>query len=405
MAKFSYLARDNQGNIKRGELIAPNEASLAKALRSKGLLLTHAESDVTKKTIFKKDISGLFGKITTTDKILFTRNMQVMIKAGLPISKALEILVKQTSKKNFKAIISDISSNVQKGKSFADSLALYPKIFPPLFINMIKVGEIGGELEKVLDQLATQMKKDSDLMSNIKSAMIYPVIILTLMIGVIIVMIIFVLPELANVFRDMQADLPLTTRMIIGFSDFISKYGIYVAIGIVLIGVIIYIILKNKEGRRKFHKLILIIPVLGINVKKVNLARFSRTMSTLLISGVPIVDTLKITGEVLGNSMYREAIIAASDDIKKGLRIVEVLDKNKKLFPPLVTQMVAVGEETGNLDNILKDVAEFYEADVTRTTENLASIIEPILMITLGAGVAVMAVAIVSPIYSMMEKI
>ncbi|MDD3888135.1 MAG: type II secretion system F family protein [Patescibacteria group bacterium] len=405
MPKFTYLARDNQGNIKRGELIAPNEASLAKALRSKGLLLTHAESDVTKKTIFKKDISGLFGKITTTDKILFTRNMQVMIKAGLPISKALEILVKQTSKKNFKAIISDISSNVQKGKSFADSLALYPKIFPPLFINMIKVGEIGGELEKVLDQLATQMKKDSDLLSNIKSAMIYPVIILTLMIAVIIVMIIFVLPELANVFRDIQADLPLTTRMIIGFSDFISKYGIYVAIGIVLIGAIIYIILKSKEGRRKFHKLLLVIPILGINVKKVNLARFARTMSTLLTSGVPIVDTLKITGEVLGNTMYREAILSASNDIKKGLRIVEVLDKNKNLFPPLVTQMVAVGEETGNLDSILKDVAEFYEADVTRTTENLASIIEPILMITLGIGVAVMAIAIVSPIYSMMEKI
>jgi len=405
MPKFSYLARDNQGNIKRGELIAPNEASLAKVLRSKGLLLTHAESEETKKTIFKKDISGLFGKITTTDKILFTRNMQVMIKAGLPISKALEILVKQTPKKNFKAIISDISSNVQKGKSFADSLALYPKVFPPLFINMIKVGEIGGELEKVLDQLATQMKKDSDLLSNIKSAMIYPVIILTLMIAVIIVMIIFVLPELANVFRDIQADLPLTTRMIIGFSDFISKYGIYVAIGIVLIGVIIYIILKSKEGRRKFHKLLLVIPILGINVKKVNLARFARTMSTLLTSGVPIVDTLKITGEVLGNSMYREAILAASDDIKKGLRIVEVLDKNKNLFPALVTQMVAVGEETGNLDSILKDVAEFYEADVTRTTENLSSIIEPILMITLGIGVAVMAIAIVSPIYSMMEKI
>jgi len=249
------------------------------------------------------------------------------------------------------------------------------------------------------------MKKDSDLLSNIKSAMIYPVIILTLMIAVIIVMIIFVLPELANVFRDIQADLPLTTRMIIGFSDFISKYGIYVAIGIVLIGVIIYIILKSKEGRRKFHKLLLVIPILGINVKKVNLARFARTMSTLLTSGVPIVDTLKITGEVLGNSMYREAILAASDDIKKGLRIVEVLDKNKNLFPALVTQMVAVGEETGNLDSILKDVAEFYEADVTRTTENLSSIIEPILMITLGIGVAVMAIAIVSPIYSMMEKI
>ncbi|MFA6295791.1 MAG: type II secretion system F family protein [Patescibacteria group bacterium] len=405
MPKFSYLARDNQGNIKRGELIAPNETSLAKVLRSKGLLLTHAESEQAKKAFFNKNISGFLGKITITDKILFTRNMQVMIKAGLPISKALEILVKQTSKKNFKAIISDISNNVQKGRSFADSLALYPKVFPPLYVNMIKVGEIGGELEKVLDQLATQMKKDSDLLSNIKSAMIYPVIILTLMIAVIIIMIIFVLPELANVFRDIQADLPLTTRMIIGFSDFISKYGIYVAIGIVALGFTIYIILRTKEGHRNFHKLILIIPVLGPNVKKVNLARFARTTSTLLTSGVPIINTLNITGEVLGNAMYKEAVLAAGSEVKKGLRLVEVLDQNKKLFPPLITQMVAVGEETGNLDNILKDVADFYETDVTRTTENLSSIIEPILMITLGIGVAVMAVAIVSPIYSMMEKI
>lgn len=405
MSKFTYIARDNSGNIKRGELIAPNEENLAKILRSKGLLLTHAESQETKKRLFNKDISGFFGKINTTDKVLFTRNLQVMIKAGLPISKALEILVKQTSKKSFKKIISDINSNVQKGKSLADSLALYPKTFPPLFVNMIRVGEVGGELEKVLGQLATQMKKDSDLLSNIKSAMIYPVIILTLMIAVIIVMIIFVLPELANVFRDIQADLPITTRIIIGFSDFISKYGIYVVIGIILFGIIIFIILRTKEGRRNFHKLLLIIPILGTNVKKVNLARFARTISTLLTSGVPIVKTLIITGEVLGNKIYRETVLAASNDVKKGVRLVEVLDKNKKLFPPLVTQMVAVGEETGSLDNILKDVAEFYEADVTRTTENLASIIEPILMITLGIGVAVMAIAIVSPIYSLMEKI
>ncbi len=405
MPKFTYLARDNQGNIKRGELTAPNEKSLAKTLRSKGLLLTHAEKEEIKKHFFSKDMSGFLSKITTTDKILFTRNMQVMIKAGLPISKSLEILVKQTSKKNFKKIISDISSNVQKGKTLADSLAVYPKIFPPLFVNMIKVGEVGGELEKVLDQLATQMKKDNDLLSNIKSAMIYPVIILLLMIAVVTVMIIFVLPELANVFRDVQADLPLPTRILIGFSDFISKYGIYVGIAIIALGVLFYIIIKTKEGHRRFHKILLVIPVLGINIKKVNLARFARTTSTLLVSGVPIVTTLNITGEVLGNSIYREAVYSAGDEVKKGLRLVEVLEKNKKLFPPLVTQMVAVGEETGSLDTILKDIAEFYEADVTRTTENLASVIEPILMITLGIGVAIMAIAIISPIYSLMEKI
>lgn len=405
MPKYTYLARDNSGNIKRSELIAPNEQSLAKILRTKGLLLTHAETESVKKPFFRKDISGLFGKITTTDKILFTRNLQVMIKAGLPISKALEILVKQTPKKNFKKIIQTISQNVQKGKSLADSLALYPKVFPPLFVNMIKVGEIGGELEKVLDQLATQMKKDSDLLSNIRSAMIYPVIILSLMIVVVTIMVIFVLPQLADVFRDIQADLPLTTRIIIGLSDFISEYGIYVLIGIVLLGILIYIIIRTKKGRRRFHRLLLMIPILGLNIKKVNLARFARTTSTLLTSGVPIIKTLNITGEVLGNSIYQEQIIAASEQVKKGTRLVDILDQDRKLFPPLITQMVAVGEETGSLDKILKDVAEFYEADVTRTTEDLASIIEPILMISLGIGVAIMAIAIVSPIYSLMEKI
>ena len=402
--KYTYLARDPEGKIKRGDLDAPNEKALAKILRNKGLLLTHAETEKKKKPLISKEMSGLFGRITITDKILFTRNLQVMIKAGLPISKALEILIKQTPKKNFKKIISKVSENVKKGKTLASSLAFFPKVFPPLFVNMIHVGETGGELEKVLNQLANQIKKDNELMSNIKSAMIYPVIILLLMIAVVIVMIIFVLPQLANVFRDIQADLPIATRILIGFSDFINKYVLFLIIGIILLGIMIYAVLRTERGKKKFHALLLKIPILGTNIKKVNLARFSRTASTLLSSGIPITETLNITSKVVGNKIYQKTIKQAAIKIKKGVRLVEILERNKKIYPPLITQMIAVGEETGSLDNILKDVAEFYETDVTRTTENLASIIEPILMIVLGLGVGIMAIAIVSPIYSLMEE-
>ena len=406
MPKYTYIARDENGNIKRGILDAPNEKNLAKILRNRKLLLTHAEFEEKKKALASKDLSGLFGKITIRDKILFTRNLQVMIKAGLPISKALDILIKQTQKKRFKKIISDVTENVKKGKTLADSLARYPKVFPPIFVNMIRVGETGGELEKVLGQLSDQMKKDFELMSNIRSAMIYPVIILSLMLSVIIMMIIFVLPQLADVFRDMQAELPLTTRMIIGLSDFTTQYGIFVAIAIVILGIIFYFtIMQTKSGKTKLHQLLLKIPILGSNIKKINLARFARTTSTLLISGIPIIKTLEITSKVLGNIPYQQAIKDASQKVKKGLRLVEILEENKKLFPPLITQMIAVGEETGSLDRILKDVAEFYEADVTRTTKDLASVIEPVLMIVLGIGVAIMAIAIVSPIYSLMEEL
>lgn len=344
-------------------------------------------------------------KVSLRDKIFFTKNLNVMIKAGLSLSQALHALAEQTPNKKFKKILWDVEQKVKKGQNFADSLKQYPKTFNELFISMIAAGEVSGNLEGVLNQLHTQMTRDHELISKIRGAMIYPIIVITAMVGIGTAMVIFVIPKFISIFEEVQAELPLPTRILINLSHFVTKNGIFLAIGLIVIIVILIKIFRTQAGRTFLHKLFLKLPILSTIVKKINLARFSRCLSSLLKTDIPIVEAFNISARVLGNIHYKNALFAAAEKIKKGERVHKCLAEKIKLFPPVVIQMVTVGEESGSLDSILEELANFYEDDIDQTMKNLPAIIEPILMLILGAGVAGIAMAVLMPMYSLSQSI
>ncbi|MDX9893296.1 MAG: type II secretion system F family protein [Patescibacteria group bacterium] len=353
-----------------------------------------------------------FGNILTktrsiklSQKIFFVQQLSVMLKAGISLSMALKTLSEQTTNKGFREILFDLQQSVEKGNLLSKGLEKYHKIFGDLFINMIRAGEASGKLEDVLHQLFLQMKKDHELVAKVKGAMIYPIIVITMMVAIGILVVIYVIPAISGVFKELEVDLPLATRILIWLSDFALKYGIFLAIGAVIIIAGFVKIINTPKGKQKFHQFLLKLPIVSPIIKKINLARFCRTISSLLRTDIPIVKSFEITANVLGNTIYRLALIDAKEKIKKGVSIRQSLDSYSKIFPPVVLQMIAVGEDTGALDEILEDSANFYEEEVSQTMENLPSIIEPVLMVVLGIAVAGMAVAVIMPMYSLSQSI
>ena len=344
-------------------------------------------------------------KISLTQRIFFVQQLGVMLKAGISLSVALKTLAQQTTSKSFGRILNDLQQGVEKGNLLSKGLEKYQKIFGELFINMVRAGEASGKLEDVLRQLFVQMKKDHDIIAKVKGAMIYPAIVVTMMIVIGILMLIYVIPTIAGVFKEINVPLPLATRILISTSDFAVKYGFYLAIGLIVLVIILGRIVSLPQGKHQFHQLLLRLPIAGSIIRKVNLARFCRSLSSLLKTDIPIVQSFEITSRILGNVIYRNALMEAKEKIKKGISIRESLAPHLKLFPPVVLQMIAVGEETGALDNILEESAIFYEEDVAQTMENLPSIIEPVLMVILGVGVGAMAVAVIMPMYSLSQEI
>ncbi|NTW22075.1 type II secretion system F family protein [Candidatus Falkowbacteria bacterium] len=343
--------------------------------------------------------------IPADEKLFFVRNLCVMLKAGVPLLSALQTLCKQSVNKHFIQVITDTSKAVEKGKSFTEALKLNPDVFGELFINMVEAGEVSGKLENVLDQLYIQMKKHHELISKIKGALTYPAVVLFAMGGIGIFMMLVVVPQITSMLKDFNTELPLATKIIIGVSDFLAKNT---TLALILIVAAIYVfirIYKTTTGRYYFDLLMIKMPIFGKIIKKVNLAKFARTVSSLLKTDIMIIKSFQITANVLGNIHYRAAINDIGDKIKKGTPINEVVATYPKLFPPIVTQMIAIGEQTGELDSILQELAEFYEEEVDTIMESLPSIIEPVLILVLGSAVGVMAVAIVMPMYSITTSV
>lgn len=344
-------------------------------------------------------------KVTLTQKIFFVQQLSVMIKAGISLSVALKTLSEQTTSKSFAKIMKNLQRGVEKGSLLSVGLKEYQNLFGELFISMIEAGEASGRLEDVLKQLFVQMKKDHEIISKVKSAMIYPSIVVTMMLAIGILMMVYVIPTITSVFTEMNVTLPLATRILIAVSEFTLQYGLFLGIG--AIGGIFGFtrLIKTKSGRKNFHQLLLRLPIVGAIIKKINIARFARSMSSLLKTDIPIIQSFEITSRILGNVMYKQALLEAKEKIKKGINIQESLSPYVTLFPPVILQMISVGEETGALDDILKESAEFYEEAVSQTMENLPSIIEPLLMVMLGVGVGGMAVAVMMPLYSLGQAI
>jgi type IV pilus assembly protein PilC len=358
-----------------------------------------------KKNNYLNQLLERLTSIPIAEKLFFVQYLGIMLKAGISLSMALKTLARQTKNKRFSNIIADVSMRVEKGVSFTESLRPHEKIFGQLFINMIESGEVSGKLEEVLKKLYIQFKKNHELVSKVKGALTYPAVILIAMAGIGTFMMIVVVPKITAMFKDFNAELPLATRILITVSDSLVAHGLLYLIGFIVLTLIIIQLIKTRRGKYIWHGLLLRLPIFGQIIKKINLARFARTISSLLKTDIMIIKSFQITANVLGNIYYREALLDMSNKIKKGGTINDIIANYPKLFPPVVTQMISVGEETGELDYVLEELAEFYEGEIDQTMNNLPAIIEPVLILTLGLVVGGMAIAVIMPMYSLTSVI
>jgi type IV pilus assembly protein PilC len=404
MTQFSYKAKTTEGEVKNGKIIANDQKEVEELMKRRGLFLISAK-DLSGKKKYEIKLPKFMQRVGLVDKMLFTRNLAVMLQAGLSFARALSILAEQTKSAYFREILQDISKDVQKGSSLGDSLAKYPKVFNNLFVSMVRVGETGGNLEEVLSLLALQLKKDHEITSKVKGAMMYPAVILTAMSLIGVLMMVFVFPSLLKMFSESGTELPVTTRALIFISESLQNYGLFILIGFIALLVMFIQTIKTPAGKKSFDGILLKIPVVNGIIMKVNVARFSRTLSSMITSGVSIVQALDVISGTLGNSYYKDSAADACKKVQKGLDLSEVMAEYGNIYPGMMIHMIEVGEETGSLENTLKQVAEFYEEEVDQFTSNLSSVIEPILMLVMGGAVGFFAISLIQPMYSIMETI
>jgi type IV pilus assembly protein PilC len=339
--------------------------------------------------------------IPLKEKLFFVQHLGVMVHSGISILTALRTLSEQTENKAFSKILKEVAVKIEGGTSLTQALKGYPNIFNELFINMVESGEISGKLEEVFKQLHIQMKKQYELIAKIRGALTYPVIVICIMLGIGAFMMVYVVPKISDVFKESGAELPLPTQILIGTSKLIIDNGPLVILGLIIFILSAIKIIKTKRGRYILQGVILKLPIVSGIIKKINLAKFARTTSSLMKTDIMIVEAFRITGNILGNLHYRQVVQEIGEGIKKGGQINETLKKYPHFFPPIVTQMVIVGEQTGEIDSILEDLSVFYEEEVDHIMENLPSIIEPLLILALGIGVGGMALAVIMPMYSL----
>ncbi|MBF0633039.1 MAG: type II secretion system F family protein [Nitrospinae bacterium] len=351
-----------------------------------------------------KDITLFDSGPTTKDVVIFTRQFATMISAGLPLVQCLNILGTSVDNKSFSRILLDIKAKVETGETFADALRKHPKVFDQLFTNMIEAGEVGGILDKILERLADYMEKAMALKGKVKSAMVYPAIILTVAIAVVIFLLVFVIPMFGKMFSDAGAALPWPTAVVLSASDFVIGYWYIVFLAPpALIGAFIYI-RKTEKGLDITDRIFIRLPVLGVLIQKVAVAKFTRTMGTLIASGVPIIEGLNITAKTAGQKVIEGAVLSIIDDIKQGKGLAEPL-KEQGVFPSMVVQMIEVGEQTGALDAMMNKIADFYDQEVDTAVEGLTSMLEPMLMVFLGVVVGFVVIAMYMPIFKMGDTV
>ena len=407
MPKYIYTAKSYTGQTKGGEIVAQDEKNIAQQLRAEGFLVTSI-------SLVKEDVKGAGSKASFMDsfvsvplkeKMVFARNLSIMVASGLTVSRALNNLAMQTENKAFKKILLDVYEEVQGGKSLSEGLAKYTNIFGELFINMVSVGETAGNLDEVLKIVAVQLDKENNLKSKVRGAMIYPAVILTVMFIIGIIMLTYVLPQLLSVFSGMGATLPPITQFLVDMSDTLKNNALMVTLS--FFGTIIFMqyFLRQPLGKKTLSWIAIKFPIFSPLIKQMNCARFARIYSSLLKSGVGAVEALKIISRTLTNYYYQQVLLGSVEDIQKGVNLSKVLSDHSDIFPILVSQIVQVGEETGKTEVVLLQLAEFYEEEVDQITKNLSAIIEPLLMVIIGVAVGFFAVAMLLPMYSMMDSI
>ncbi len=397
---WKWEAKTRQGEVRGGEMEAADDAAVKARLSQMGLEPTRVKK---KPREIHLKIPG-FGGVSTKDILVFTRQFSVMIDAGLPLVQGLEIIATQADNREFRRVLTDVKLRVESGSTFADALAVHPKVFDELFVQLVRAGEIGGMLDTILQRLGAYIEKNEKLKRRVKGAMVYPGIVLTVAVGVTVVLLMFVTPTFEKMFKDFGGAMPAPTQFLIDLSHFMTSYW-YLLFGVpVALAVAWRTWVGTKSGRAHWDAFVLKVPVFGALIRKIAVARFTRTLGTMLSSGVPILDALEIVAKSSGNRVIERAILTVRLRIAEGKNIAGPL-ADTKVFPPMVVQMIGVGEATGAMDQMLAKIADFYDDEVDVAVGALTSMIEPIMMVFLGGVVGGFLVAMYLPIFSIAGNI
>jgi len=396
MPLFEWQGRTLRGDSKTGTSRADSEAALRASLRKDNVILLK----ITPKRESGKEKYDPKRKIKAFSVVLFTRQLATMITSGLPLVQSLEILSNQIEDRNLKGIVKEIKEKIEGGARFADALRDYPNCFDELYVNLVTAGEEGGMIDTVLLRLAVYMEKTEKLKRKVKSAMIYPISIIVVAIGVVMVLLIFVIPVFETMFKEMGTTLPAPTQFVVNLSRFVKSTIIYMIAGLALMAYLFRRYYHTENGRRQIDRAILKLPLFGVLAIKASVARITRTLATLLSSGVAILESLLIVARVAGNKVVEEALVTARLRISEGRSMSEPMEESG-IFPPMVVQMIQVGESTGSLDNMLNKIADFYEEDVDNLVTNLTSLMEPMIMMFLGVILGGLIIAMYLPIFKL----
>jgi len=401
MAEFNWEARTRSGEVRKGTMKADNEAAVQKKLASQQLTPTKIKP--------KSKLGGfqLGSGVKIREMVTFTRLFSTMINAGLPIVRCLDILAGQQANPFFKSVLEDIKSNVEQGSTFSDALRRHPRVFDELFVNLVHAGAVGGILDTIMLRLSVYIEKRSKLQSQVKGALTYPSIVLVIAIGVMVILMTFVIPAFEDMFKNFgggRESLPWITRVLIELSEGFMTWAWLIFLVVVGLAFAVLQFYRTSRGRHMFHKALLTVPVMGSVMEKIAVARFTRTLGTLLASGVPILDALQICSRTAGNIIIQEGILGVRTAVSEGQNMADPLAKSG-VFPDMVSQMIAVGEQTGALDQMLNKIADFYEEETDIAVDALTASLEPIMMVGVGGMVGTVLVAMYLPIFSLAGNI
>lgn len=399
VVEFLYQAKTQTGELAEGKIEAPSEDQAVNVLQQKGFLILSLEE--ARKGLFSKNLGAALSKPSQKDVVMFTRQMATLVDADVPLVEGLHALIKQIEKESFRKVVLSLSAAIEGGSSLSAALGGQEKVFSKFYISLVRAGEVAGKLQTTLTYLADYLERSSSLNSKIRGALAYPAFVLFALIVVTIIMMTTVLPQLLSIIKDAGVqDIPVTTKILMAATNFVNRF-IVLILALLIGGVIqLFYYTKTPKGRRWLDGFIISIPEFGKVVTNLYLARIAETLSTLIKSGVPILEGLNITSDVVGNVIYKEILLQARENVRGGGTISEVLERYKE-FPPLVTSMLAIGEKTGRTDFMLENIFNFYKAEAENDIQNISQLIEPVLILVLGLGVGVLVAAVLLPIYSL----
>ncbi len=402
MEVFTYAGKTSAGGTKKGNIEAGSREEAMSLLRQQGIRTTTLKK---KPKDIEIKIPGLGSGVKESEIVIFTRQFATMIDAGLPLVQCLEILSSQTDNKAFAKIIGTVKQDVEGGSTYADALRKHPKVFSDLYVNMVEAGEVGGILDTILNRLALYIEKAIKLKKKVKGAMVYPATVVSVAVIVVAIIMIYVIPVFQKMFAGFGGTLPAPTRLVIAMSQFLKSNILYIILALVAFVIAFSTTYRKSEKfKRGVHRTLLALPVIGTLIRKVAVAKFTRTLGTLISSGVPILDGLEIVARTANNKIIEESVMRTRESIREGKTIAEPLAETK-VFPPMVVQMIGVGEQTGALDSMLAKIADFYDEEVDNAVAALTSMLEPLMMVFLGGTVGFLVVSMYLPVFKMADMI